>query len=146
MRKYPFSGPKESAVVSPLLREAAHRTRCTPPRAENLAGLNQKKKEAEVVDVLHRTSALFLQRFEGLGDDCEIMADAGADAWPFPRCHCTGSVRWRRLERRLTPMHRSSPRGNALSVFQSMSSSIPVPMYHILTNMLLDKNTIGNCR
>ncbi|KAH9083649.1 hypothetical protein EDB83DRAFT_2205283, partial [Lactarius deliciosus] len=49
-----------------------------PPRAENLAGLNQKNKEAEVVDALHRASALFLQRFKGLGDDCEVMADAGA--------------------------------------------------------------------
>ncbi|KAH9046389.1 hypothetical protein EDB83DRAFT_2404960 [Lactarius deliciosus] len=130
MRKYPFSEPRESAVVSPLPR----RTRCTPPRAENLAGLNQKKKKAEVVDALHRTSALFLQRFEGLGDDCEMMHDGRRGA------------RWRRLERRLTPMHRSCLRGNALYVFQSMSSSIPVPMYHILTNMLLDKSTIGNCR
>ncbi|KAH9007627.1 hypothetical protein EDB83DRAFT_2236285 [Lactarius deliciosus] len=71
MRKYPFSGPRESAVVSPLLR----RTRCTPPRAENLAGLNQKEKEAEVVDALHHTSALFLQRFKDLGDDCKMMHD-----------------------------------------------------------------------
>ncbi|KAH9062368.1 hypothetical protein EDB87DRAFT_1682030 [Lactarius vividus] len=49
-----------------------------PPSAENLAGLNQKKKEAEAVDALQRASALFLQRLEGLGDDCEAMADAGA--------------------------------------------------------------------
>ncbi|KAH9066983.1 hypothetical protein EDB83DRAFT_2199960, partial [Lactarius deliciosus] len=48
-----------------------------PPRAENPAGLNQRKKEAEVVDALHHASALFLQRFEGLGGDCEVMADAG---------------------------------------------------------------------
>ncbi|KAI9453134.1 hypothetical protein BJY52DRAFT_1123812 [Lactarius psammicola] len=49
-----------------------------PPSAENLAALNQKKKEAEAVDALQRASALFLQRLEGLGDDCEAMADAGA--------------------------------------------------------------------
>ena len=49
-----------------------------PPSAETLAGLNQKKKEAEAVDALQRASALFLQRLEGLADDCEAMADAGA--------------------------------------------------------------------
>lgn len=51
-----------------------------PPSAENLAGLNQKKKEAEAVDALQRASALFLQRLEGLADDCESMAEAGAGA------------------------------------------------------------------
>ncbi|KAF8256602.1 hypothetical protein EI94DRAFT_1764784 [Lactarius quietus] len=49
-----------------------------PPSAETLAGLDQKKKEAEAVDALQRASALFLQRLEGLADDCEAMADAGA--------------------------------------------------------------------
>ncbi|KAH9022215.1 hypothetical protein EDB85DRAFT_1871472, partial [Lactarius pseudohatsudake] len=48
-----------------------------------------EEKEAEVVDALHRTSALLLQQFEGLGDDCEVMANVGADTWPFPQCHCT---------------------------------------------------------
>ncbi len=51
-----------------------------PPTAstESLASLIQKKKEAEAVDALQRASVLFLQRLEGLGDDCEAMADAGA--------------------------------------------------------------------
>lgn len=58
-----------------------------PPSAETLAGLNQKKKEAEAVDALQRASALFLQRLEGLADDCEAMADAGAGAWVFSHYH-----------------------------------------------------------
>ena len=58
-----------------------------PPSAETLAGLNQKKKEAEAVDALQRASALFLQRLEGLADDCEAMADAGAGARFFLHSH-----------------------------------------------------------
>ncbi|KAH9011861.1 hypothetical protein EDB85DRAFT_1900731 [Lactarius pseudohatsudake] len=53
------------------------------PSAEKLAGLNQKKKEAELsmrrsVPVRSSSSA------EGLGDDCEAMANEGAGARPFP--------------------------------------------------------------
>ncbi|KAH8997697.1 hypothetical protein EDB86DRAFT_2803436 [Lactarius hatsudake] len=65
--------PSTVSIRSSIAPGAQH-----PPSAENLAGLNQKKKEAEAVDALQRASALFLQRLEGLGDDCEAMADAGA--------------------------------------------------------------------
>ncbi len=71
--------PSVVSIRSSLAPGAQH-----PPSAENLAALNQKKKEAEAVDALQRASALFLQRLEGLGDDCETMADAGAGARPFP--------------------------------------------------------------
>jgi hypothetical protein len=41
------------------------------------AKLLEKKKEFDAVSALERTSALFLERMEGIGDDCDIMADAG---------------------------------------------------------------------
>ena len=71
--------PSTVSIRSSLAPGAQH-----PPSAENLAGLNQKKKESEAVDALQRYSVLFLQRLEGLADDCEAMADAGAGMWPFP--------------------------------------------------------------
>jgi DASH complex subunit DAD2 len=37
----------------------------------------EKKKEFDAVSALQRASALYLQRIEGLADDCETMADAG---------------------------------------------------------------------
>ena len=74
--------PSVASLRSSLAPSAHH-----PPSAETLAGLDQKKKEAEAVDALQRASALFLQRLEGLADDCEAMADAGAGARPFPFSH-----------------------------------------------------------
>jgi hypothetical protein len=41
------------------------------------AKLVEKKKEFEAVSALEKSSALFLRRIEGLGEDCDIMADAG---------------------------------------------------------------------
>ena len=83
--------PSVVSLRSSLAPGAQH-----PPSAETLAGLNQKKKEAEAVDALQRASALFLQRLEGLADDCEAMADAGAGTPSLLRfsfvdsgmCHC----------------------------------------------------------
>lgn len=58
-------------------------------RPSHAAGLNpvnsaaaaakfiEKKKEFDAVFALQRASALYLQRIEGLADDCETMADAG---------------------------------------------------------------------
>jgi len=43
-----------------------------------LAKLIEKKKEYEAVSALEHASALYLERIEGLGEDCDIMADAGA--------------------------------------------------------------------
>jgi hypothetical protein len=71
--RYDMMRPSTVSIRSSLAPGAQH-----PPSAENLAGLNQKKKEVEAVDALQRASALFLQRLEGLADDCEAMADAGA--------------------------------------------------------------------
>jgi hypothetical protein len=64
--------------------------------------LNELKKEYEAVSALERMSAIFLRRIEGLGDDCDVMANAGegncrylvhaetiplsrASPWPGPR-------------------------------------------------------------
>ncbi|KAJ7690645.1 hypothetical protein B0H17DRAFT_935879 [Mycena rosella] len=48
----------------------------------------EKKKEFDAVSALQRASALYLQRIEGLADDCATMADAGQihgqvlEQWP----------------------------------------------------------------
>jgi len=41
------------------------------------AKLLEKKKEYYAVAALERASTLFLERIEGLGEDCEVMADSG---------------------------------------------------------------------
>ncbi|PIL34053.1 hypothetical protein GSI_03762 [Ganoderma sinense ZZ0214-1] len=52
------------------------------------AKLLEKKKEFEAVAALERASAQFLKRIEELGDDFDIMADAGTvhgqvlEQWP----------------------------------------------------------------
>ncbi|KAJ7755753.1 hypothetical protein DFH07DRAFT_821719 [Mycena maculata] len=69
-------------------------------RPSHAAGLNpgnsaaaaakflEKKKEFDAVSALQRASALYLDRIEGLSDDCETMADAGKihgevlEQWP----------------------------------------------------------------
>jgi len=59
-----------------------------PPNPAALARLQEKKKEFEAVAALERASAMFVKRIEGLGDDCDVMADAGAvhgqvlEQWP----------------------------------------------------------------
>ncbi|EIW82568.1 hypothetical protein CONPUDRAFT_100864, partial [Coniophora puteana RWD-64-598 SS2] len=56
--------------------------------AASMTRLLEKKKEYEAVAALERASALFVKRMEGLGDDCELMADAGLvhgqvlEQWP----------------------------------------------------------------
>ncbi|KAF8972898.1 hypothetical protein BDZ97DRAFT_1912503 [Flammula alnicola] len=42
-----------------------------------LAKLLEKKKEYDAVSALERASALYLERIEALGEDCDIMANAG---------------------------------------------------------------------
>ncbi|KAG6857784.1 hypothetical protein H0H87_004200 [Tephrocybe sp. NHM501043] len=52
------------------------------------AKLLEKKKEFDAVSALERASALYLERIEGLGEDCDTMADAGQahgqvlEQWP----------------------------------------------------------------
>jgi DASH complex subunit DAD2 len=48
-----------------------------PPNPAALARLQEKKKEFEAVAALEKASAMFVKRIEGLGDDCDVMADAG---------------------------------------------------------------------
>lgn len=48
------------------------------PNPAALARLQEKMKEYEAVSALEKASALFVKRIEGLGDDCEDMAAAGA--------------------------------------------------------------------
>ena len=47
------------------------------PTAAAVSKLLEKKKEFDAVSALERASSLFLERIEGLGEDCDIMADAG---------------------------------------------------------------------
>ncbi|KAJ7287404.1 hypothetical protein C8J57DRAFT_1495853 [Mycena rebaudengoi] len=48
----------------------------------------EKKKEFDAVSAFERASQLYLQRIEGLSEDCETMADAGKihgevlEQWP----------------------------------------------------------------
>jgi len=59
-----------------------------PPNLAAVARLQEKKKEFEAVAALERASAAFVKRIEGLGDDCDVMADAGLvhgqvlEQWP----------------------------------------------------------------
>lgn len=48
-----------------------------PPNPAALARLTEKKKEFEAVSALEKASSLLVKRMEGLGDDCDAMADAG---------------------------------------------------------------------
>ncbi|KAF5322493.1 hypothetical protein D9619_001366 [Psilocybe cf. subviscida] len=48
-----------------------------PNSAAAHAKLLEKKKEYDAVSALERASALYLERIEALGDDCEVMANAG---------------------------------------------------------------------
>lgn len=49
-----------------------------PTNAAAVAKFNEKKKEFEAVAALERASAKFLKRIEDIGDDFEVMADAGS--------------------------------------------------------------------
>lgn len=78
----------ESAIISSCFHtismrqsmaptRASHAASHQPPNPAALARLQEKKKEFEAVSALEKASALFVKRIEGLGDDCDIMADAG---------------------------------------------------------------------
>lgn len=55
---------------------ASHVTTSTSSAAA-ISKLLEKKKEYDAVSALERTSTLFLERIEALGEDCDTMADAG---------------------------------------------------------------------
>lgn len=54
-----------------------------PPNPAAVARLQEKKKEFEAVAALEKASAMFVKRIEGLGDDCDVMADAGLGNYYF---------------------------------------------------------------
>lgn len=63
------------------------------PSAALSAKLLEKKKECEAVIALEKASSKFLQRIEELGDDFDIVADAGKGPWSLQVCfvsnkHC----------------------------------------------------------
>ena len=63
---------------------AASRQSQLPGSVSNAAAtakLLEKKKEFEAVAALEKASAQFLKRIEELGDDFEVMADAGIGAF-----------------------------------------------------------------
>jgi len=70
---------------------ASHAASTINPQVPNPASiirLQEKKKEFEAVAALEKASAAFVKRIEGLGDDCDVMADAGLvhgqvlEQWP----------------------------------------------------------------
>jgi hypothetical protein len=68
------------SVVSNRTSYAAGSTQV--PSAATASKLLEKKKEYDAVSALERACALFLERIEGLGEDCDIMADAGqGECW-----------------------------------------------------------------
>jgi len=48
-----------------------------PSSTAALAKLLEKKRECDAVSALEKATALYLERIEGLGEDCDIMANAG---------------------------------------------------------------------
>ncbi|KAF7301178.1 hypothetical protein MIND_00682300 [Mycena indigotica] len=60
----------------------------TANSAAAMAKFLEKKKEFDAVSALHKASTLYLQRIEGLAEDCETMADSGQihgevlEQWP----------------------------------------------------------------
>jgi hypothetical protein len=50
------------------------------PSSNAHARLLEKKKEFSAVSALEKASALFLERIEGVKEDCDIMANAG-EGW-----------------------------------------------------------------
>ena len=68
MRQSSIASSRQSTLQNPALNAAAQ------------ARLLEKKKEYEAVAALERASAQFVQRIDQLGDDFDVMADAGKGA------------------------------------------------------------------
>jgi len=69
--------PMRQSVAPMRASHAASSINSQPPNPAALARLQEKKKEFEAVAALEKASATFVKRIEGLGDDCDVMADAG---------------------------------------------------------------------
>jgi hypothetical protein len=69
--------PMRQSVAPTRASHAASSINSQPPNPAALARLQEKKKEFEAVAALEKASATFVKRIEGLGDDCDVMADAG---------------------------------------------------------------------
>ena len=65
------------SVASARASHAVSSANSQPPNPTAFARLQEKKKEFEAVSALEKASAMFVKRVEGLGDDCDVMADAG---------------------------------------------------------------------
>ena len=76
------TSPKHSART-PFMRQSVAPNRVSQtsnPSPAAHARLLEKKKEFYAVSALEKASALYLERMEGLRDDCDIMANAG-EGW-----------------------------------------------------------------
>jgi len=73
----PVMHPMRQSVAPTRASHAASSINSQPPNPAALARLQEKKKEFEAVAALEKASAMFVKRIEGLGDDCDVMADAG---------------------------------------------------------------------
>ena len=62
------------------MRQSIAPNRVSQPSSTALARLLEKKKEFHAVSALEKASALYLERIEGLKEDCDIMANAG-EGW-----------------------------------------------------------------
>ena len=78
-RSFPFWTEMMRASVAPN-RTSSAAGPSSQPSAAALSKLVEKKKEYDAVSALEKASALFLERIDGLGDDCDTMADAGEGA------------------------------------------------------------------
>lgn len=66
-----------------------------PTSAAALTRLAEKKKEFEAAAALERASAKFLKRMEDIGDDFDVMADAGSGASSYIHLfHSDRTPRW----------------------------------------------------
>jgi hypothetical protein len=65
------------SVAPTRVSHAASSINHQAPNLASITRLQEKKKEFEAVAALEKASAAFVKRIEGLGDDCDVMADAG---------------------------------------------------------------------
>ncbi|KAF8995453.1 hypothetical protein BDQ17DRAFT_1430354 [Cyathus striatus] len=72
----------------PSARASQAQTFSSHSSSASLAKLIEKKKEFDAVSALERASSIYLQRIEALGDDFDVMANAGEvhgqvlEQWP----------------------------------------------------------------
>jgi hypothetical protein len=94
-RESQFGKPIQTARTrTPIMRQSvatnrvSHTASLTSQANSQAAAakLLEKKKEFEFVSALEKASTLFLRQIEGIGEDCDIMADAGEGSFVL-ECH-----------------------------------------------------------